>query len=458
MPFVRVPLYIDPADVFALAREQAGPAYYLDSARGDAGRGERSVVVLELGAAVAVPGARIAELLAMERGARRRARQALLEPIRASWRAGEESFAGSPLGWFGWVAYDAAPLFDEGFETCAPSGEGGAVLQAREGYAGVLFEEGTATLVAAGETASVAESRAAFWAGRLATGVAQRRATSCDISALQSRSLVDMDRYRSDILAILDSIGRGEHYQACYTFPIEVDAATDLGALYEALRGAYGGDFGVWLRDGAVELACVSPERFLRVRGRTVEARPMKGTRRLSGSEAADAERAAELLGSEKDRAENVMIVDLLRNDLGRVAQVGTVEVPELFTIERYATVAQMTSTVRARLRCEIDPVDLLEATFPPGSMTGAPRIAACNHLAQLEGHPRGLYAGSVFWLGRDARWEFNVVIRGVQRWAGRCTWHVGGGIVADSDPDAEWDEALAKAAPLLGRGGRVGD
>ncbi len=175
----------------------------------------------------------------------------------------------------------------------------------------------------------------------------------------------------------------------------------------------------------------------------------MKGTRARVADPTRDRVEAQRLAGSAKDRAENVMIVDLMRNDIGRVCRVGTVRVPQLYNVETYATVHQMTSTVRGDLLPGVGPFQVLEATFPPGSMTGAPKVAACHLVRRLEGEPRGLYSGAIGWLGYDGAAEFSVVIRTLQAWGGMARWNVGGGIVWDSTPDGEFDEALSKAAAL---------
>jgi anthranilate/para-aminobenzoate synthase component I len=173
----------------------------------------------------------------------------------------------------------------------------------------------------------------------------------------------------------------------------------------------------------------------------------MKGTRLLvPGSEQAIME---ELAASEKDRAENTMIVDLLRNDLSRVCRPGSVQVPALCTVERYRSVAQLTSTVTGELAAGRDIWDLLAAAFPPGSMTGAPKLEACAMLRELEQGPRGLYGGTIGWVEPNGNAELSVVIRTMQSRNGRARWDVGGGIVYDSDPASEWEEAWAKVAVL---------
>jgi anthranilate/para-aminobenzoate synthase component I len=181
-----------------------------------------------------------------------------------------------------------------------------------------------------------------------------------------------------------------------------------------------------------------------------VESRPIKGTRPRRADAAADRRERAALASSEKDRAENVMIVDLVRNDLGRVCETGSVHVPELFAIEPYASVFQLVSTVRGRLARGRGALDAVRAAFPPGSMTGAPKLAAMELLARLEPVRRGLYSGALGYLDLRGGADLSVTIRSVILRGGRAFVHTGGGIVADSEPAAEWEEAEDKARALL--------
>jgi para-aminobenzoate synthetase component 1 len=194
-----------------------------------------------------------------------------------------------------------------------------------------------------------------------------------------------------------------------------------------------------------------SPERFLRVdRGGRVQSRPIKGTRPRGATPEADAAAAAELVSDPKDRAENVMIVDLLRNDLGRVCRPGSIRVPQLVGLESYAQVHHLTSVVEGQLRPEAGIVDLLRACWPGGSISGAPKVRACQRLHQLEPVPRGPYCGSLFHLGADGAFDSNILIRSVMMRGRRLQVHAGGGIVADSNPAAEAAEMSWKLLPLL--------
>jgi para-aminobenzoate synthetase component 1 len=220
--------------------------------------------------------------------------------------------------------------------------------------------------------------------------------------------------------------------------------------LYRRLRKCNPAPFGGYLDMGDFVLASASPERFLRVDNGEVEARPIKGTRPRGPSPAEDRIIMEELLASGKDRAENIMIVDLLRNDLGRVCQYGTVRVPDLCRLETYEYVHHLVSEVRGRLRDGLGPIDLLRAAFPGGSVTGAPKIRAMEIIAELEPTARGPYCGSLAYLGFDGSVDSSILIRTFTIGRGWVQFPVGGGIVADSDPEREYDETLHKAEGLI--------
>jgi para-aminobenzoate synthetase component 1 len=192
-----------------------------------------------------------------------------------------------------------------------------------------------------------------------------------------------------------------------------------------------------------------SPERFLEVRGEAVETRPIKGTRPRDADPTRDAALAAALAGSAKDRAENLMIVDLLRNDLGKSCEPGSIAVPRLFEVESLATVHHLVSTVTGRLRTDRDAVDLLRGCFPGGSVTGAPKHRAMEIIEELESHRRGIYCGAIAYLGFDGAMDSSIAIRTLVVGNGAARFWAGGGIVADSQLDAEYHETLVKAAAI---------
>ena len=257
--------------------------------------------------------------------------------------------------------------------------------------------------------------------------------------------------YLLDILTAKRHIASGDAFEICLTHHLEAPFNGDPFTLWQDLRRLSPAPYAAFLDlpDGAVVSS--SPERFLSLdAGRVAESRPIKGTRPRGDTPQEDARLAADLATSAKDRAENAMIVDLVRNDLGRVCRFGSVEAPDLFAVERYATVHQLVSTVRGVLAEGRDAVDLLRACFPPGSMTGAPKIEAMSILERLEPTERGVYSGALGWFDFGGTLDLSVVIRTIVVKDGRAHLHVGGAIVTDSDPEAEHDETMHKAVAML--------
>lgn len=258
------------------------------------------------------------------------------------------------------------------------------------------------------------------------------------------------ESYLEKIRKIQEFIGRGEIYQACFTHQTVAGISAHPFDLYRILRRINPSPFSSYLRMGNLAVCSSSPERFLKKDPSGIlETRPIKGTRRRSPDPREDQAGIEDLLNSVKDRAENVMIVDLARHDLGRVSETGSVRVPELFRVESYATVHQLVSIVEGRLRSGLSPVDAIKAAFPGGSMTGAPKIRAMEILHGLETVARGIYSGGLGYLDVRGSFDLSMVIRTVICREGRAWFHVGGGIVADSDPEAEYRESLDKAVAL---------
>ena len=260
-------------------------------------------------------------------------------------------------------------------------------------------------------------------------------------------------RYADGVRQLREWIAAGDLFQANLTACCEALLAEppDLLALYGRLRHHCPAPFAGLAIAGEEAAVSASPERFLRLEpdGR-VETRPIKGTRPRHADPIADADAAAELVCDPKDRAENVMIVDLLRNDLGRVCLPGSIDVPQLVGLESYAQVHHLTSVVTGRLAPGRSAVDLLRASWPGGSISGAPKLRACRRLDELEPVPRGPYCGSLFHLAADGSFDSSILIRTLMVKGRRLRLHAGGGIVADSDPAGEAVEMGWKIQPLL--------
>ncbi len=255
------------------------------------------------------------------------------------------------------------------------------------------------------------------------------------------------EAYRAAFEKVHDFIRAGDAYQVNLTFPMRARSAAAPLALFEALRARQPVRHAALVELEGPAVLSLSPELFFRLSpGGVIETRPMKGTMRRGETEAEDAMLRARLACSQKDRAENLMIVDLLRNDISRIAEVGSVWVPELFEIETYATVHQMVSQVRGQVVSGAGLRDLFAALFPCGSVTGAPKIRAMEIIAEVERAPRDVYCGAIGWLAPDGGAEFNVAIRTMLMQGGDIRLNVGGGVVYDSSARSEYDEALLKA------------
>ena len=249
---------------------------------------------------------------------------------------------------------------------------------------------------------------------------------------------------------ILDYIRAGDCYQVNLAQRFSARAEGDPWLAYQRLRLINPAPYSAYISTPYAQILSASPERFLRVRNGHVESRPIKGTRPRAGHARLDAELIAELVASEKDRAENLMIVDLLRNDLSKNCALGSVKVPRLFEVESFATVHHLVSTVTGELAAGRDAIDLLRGAFPGGSITGAPKVRAMQIIEELEPHRRGVYCGAIGYVGYDGNMDTNIAIRTLVHSRGTVRFWAGGGIVADSQRDAEYQETFDKAAALL--------
>jgi para-aminobenzoate synthetase len=259
------------------------------------------------------------------------------------------------------------------------------------------------------------------------------------------------ETYIEDIQRCKQYLRDGETYEVCLTNKVKTDVTPDPLALYRTARHVNPAPFSAFLRYGDAALVCSSPERFLRIqRDRWVEAKPIKGTVRRGRTPDEDLELSEQLRSSEKNRAENLMITDLLRNDLGVVCEIGSVHVPHLFAVETFETVHQLVSTIRGRLRENLGAADCIQACFPGGSMTGAPKKRTMEIIDELEQEARGVYSGSIGYIGLCGAADLNIVIRTIVMDGESTSIGMGGAIVMQSDAEEEYEETILKAKALM--------
>lgn len=284
--------------------------------------------------------------------------------------------------------------------------------------------------------------------GPWSPGTESTSETTAAITSIQAG--INKEVYLSRIHQIREWIAQGEVYQINSTFPLNVKIEGDPAQLYRQIASRHPVAHAAFIEDEGRTILSFSPELFLERSGDTLITRPMKGTAPRAADPELDRQLGEALHKSEKNRAENLMIVDLLRNDLGRLARPGSVRAEPLFSLEKYPSVWTMTSTVKADIASTTSLAEILRALFPCGSVTGAPKIAAMKRIQETEPQPRGIYCGSLGWLAPNGDFSLNVAIRTlVLDEDGHGRYHVGGGIVYDSDPEQEWDECHWKARIL---------
>jgi para-aminobenzoate synthetase component I len=398
-----IPLDLSPVEVAARLRHLPGLVFF-DSAKPDPSA---------LSIVAAAPASRLTGNLSHDSGKLRDALE--------SHRVTDGRDDGLPHGFAaGWVDYDGS--FEFGFYENA-----------------LLFRH--------------AEQRW-YEVGNLAAHLAEEDRVS-SVVVPQFRPTLSCEAYVAIVRRAQEYIAAGDIYQVNLTHRFAAPWGTaqerpDPWPYYEALRHYSPAPDAAYLDFGSRAVLSTSPESFLKMSGRSICTRPIKGTRPRRADPQADEKSALDLLTSPKEIAELVMITDLERNDLGQVCEFGSVSVPELLKLERHEQVFHLVSTVEGCLRADVSHVDALRACFPGGSITGAPKKRAREIIAELEPGSRGLYTGAIGWLGFNGESQFSIAIRTVVVEKGEAHFHVGAGIVADSIPEAEWQETLDKAAGIL--------
>jgi len=313
-----------------------------------------------------------------------------------------------------------------------------------------VHEHGTGTLYAVSENGDAAAH--ARLVAQLEQAARGPLSESEDIPRVDRWAEEPPEKYLARVRRALEYIAAGDVYQANLSRPWRLRLSGDSHPrrVYPALRRANPAPFAASLYYGGMTVLSSSPERLLEVKGRAISTRPIAGTRRRSGDPEQDARDTAELIAHPKERAEHVMLIDLERNDVGRVCEAGSVHVDEYMVTESYAHVHHIVSNVRGTLRPEATAVDALRALFPGGTITGCPKVRCMQIIAELEGEGRGAYTGSLGWLGSDGDADFNILIRTLTMRGDQIELRAGAGIVADSVPERELEETRAKALGML--------
>ena len=369
-----------------------------------------------------------------------------LEAARAMERVAESC---APLGWIGWLGYELrAQTMGTGVRHPSRYPDAGLLWVDR----GIRFDHatGSAEVVVLADEWTPPLQRW-YEATMQALAAQQPPVAAFEPAAAEVTWRYDDERYTDMVRACQAAIVEGEAYQLCLTTEVRVEVTPDPLAVYLAVRRSSATHHGALVRIDGVSLLSASPESFLTISSDgLIESKPIKGTRPRGQTDDTDAAMRAELLASEKERAENRMIVDLMRNDIGRVSEVGSVSVPSLLAVESYPHVHQLVSTVRGRLAPGLTAVDAVVACFPAGSMTGAPKLRATQLLEQIEQRARGIYSGVFGYFAADGSVDLAMVIRSIVLDGAGATIGTGGGITALSVADEELAEAKLKARALL--------
>ena len=415
--------------------------------------------LLESGAGLGAPGGNRFDILPMANGERLRlgadgsmsgphaGAKGFLAALQDWWTALRVPAANSPLpfsgGWLLYLGYELAAEIEPGLKL--PCGADPVIGLAIRAPAAWIRDRATARAWLVAEAGF--ESLLDDFETR-ARGV--RRAAGADAAFTMQEDAPEA--FLRSVRGALEHIAAGDVYQANLSraWVGRAASAVDPVRIYQRLRAANPSPFAALLLDGDFACLSSSPERLVSVRGDMVCTRPIAGTRPRGATPEADAALIRSLLNNEKERAEHVMLIDLERNDLGRVCSGGSVRVDEYMSVETYAHVHHIVSNVSGRLRAGTTPIDVIRALFPGGTITGCPKVRCMQIIAELEGAGRGAYTGSIGYLNRDGSCDLNILIRTITAHGNRLTFRAGAGIVADSDPAQELAETRAKAEGLL--------
>lgn len=439
-----------PSGLDLLALHRLDPARYpvlLESSASGA-HGRRDLLLAHAGEGFALHRDGVVRTLAGEPVEGR-----FLDVLDAHWRAARidrDGDAGPPFlgGWALLLGYELAQQVEPVLHL--PQADGTLPIAVALRCPAALLRDR-----ASGECVAVAEAGAdaGAWLAHIADDAERARALP-PLPDWEPPSRIDEDesqRYLAGVARILDYLAAGDVFQVNLSrgWGATFAGALDPAALFQRLRAHNPAPFAGIFRSGWGSVVSASPERLLSVRAGVAETRPIAGTRaRFAGDD--DAARIRELVGHPKERAEHVMLIDLERNDLGRVCAPGSVRVDELMTVESYAHVHHIVSNVRGDLRAEVTPGQTIAAVFPGGTITGCPKVRCMQIVAELEGTGRGAYTGAMGWLGRDGDMDLNILIRSAEVEGADLRFRTGAGIVIDSDPQRELDETRAKARGML--------
>lgn len=466
---VDLPFWVDPEVVFTTLFRDETTAFWLDSGFG-ATAGVSYLGAPSPASMIAIPDApgRGVRLESPTGGLRSRHPGSVFDVLRETTATGRAVHAGAPssgldrdsgrgpgpglgLGWVGWLGYELGAQLVGTPHHRSPLPDFALMFADRV----IAFDHAARTITLRVPAGSASADR---WVDEICAAIEALRGREDappPPAPPAHRALATLRHPRDAYLRMLhecaEAITRGDAFQICLTNEITIEASLDPVDTYLRLRRANPSHHAGFLRFGDVALLSSSPEQFLDIRpdGR-VETMPIKGTRRRGASVAADAALVSELASDPKERAENIMIVDLMRNDLSRVAELGSVVVHGLLRVESYRNVHQLVSTISARVAEGRSWVDVLEACLPAGSMTGTPKHSAMTIIDRLERGPRGPYAGAFGYLGTDGRVDLAMTIRSLVMQPDVATIGTGGGITASSIDECEFDETLLKAEPLL--------